>query len=98
MLTENEKRLVYLVLRGYSNTRISGIMKASVSTIKNRLSKVFAKTCTSSRLELVHFYYRFPDYFAETAKPFVIWERETMEGDQDNESKVCKQPSTAGYN
>ena len=51
-LTERERKLCDLVMRGLKNKQIATVMGTTEQVIKNRLRTVFDKTGQSSRLEL----------------------------------------------
>lgn len=54
LLTATEKRVVYLVLKGFSNQEISNITKTSLKTIKTHLTHIYAKCEVGSRTELIN--------------------------------------------
>jgi DNA-binding NarL/FixJ family response regulator len=51
-LSQREKEITALVATGVSNKEIARQLAISEKTVKNILTKVFAKTCTQSRTEL----------------------------------------------
>jgi DNA-binding NarL/FixJ family response regulator len=52
LLTRREREIAALVATGASNKEIARQLTISIKTVKNILTKVFAKTGTCSRTEL----------------------------------------------
>lgn len=53
-LSEREREVISLVLKGYSNKKIAEMLFISVSTVKTHIHNTFQKTKTSNRYELIH--------------------------------------------
>lgn len=56
-VTEKEREIVYLVLKGYMNKEISSLSGFAESTVKNYLHKIFKKLKISNRSELFKLYF-----------------------------------------
>ena len=52
-LTEREREVLALMVRGYSNRKIADELVISASTVKNHVSSILAKLAVSSRSEAV---------------------------------------------
>jgi DNA-binding NarL/FixJ family response regulator len=55
MLTETEKKIINLVVRGLKNREIAAELEISVNTVKHHLTTIYQKTHTKSRFELKDF-------------------------------------------
>ncbi|MBN2403690.1 MAG: response regulator transcription factor [Spirochaetes bacterium] len=52
-LTDREKEIIELLLKGCGNTEICDELAISLPTVKSHISNIFKKTCCSSRSELI---------------------------------------------
>jgi len=52
-LTKRESEVLELVISGYSNEKIANVSYISISTVKKHINKVFTKTGTKSRSEVI---------------------------------------------
>ncbi|QJD82135.1 helix-turn-helix transcriptional regulator [Cohnella herbarum] len=55
-LTDREKEIIELLIRGYSNIEIAGFLFVSEATIKKHLSNIFKKMDIKNRVQLVNKY------------------------------------------
>jgi DNA-binding CsgD family transcriptional regulator len=59
-LTDNERKVVTLLMTGCSNSEIAAELQTGVQQIKNKLTKVYDKCGVNTRLELALFVFRNP--------------------------------------
>jgi len=53
-LSDREREVTILLLKGYSNKKIADVLFISVSTVKTHIHNVFQKTSMDNRYELIH--------------------------------------------
>jgi DNA-binding CsgD family transcriptional regulator len=53
LLTEREKEVAVLLLRGHSNSEIAKDLFVGISTVKKHVSNIFEKTAVGSRAEFI---------------------------------------------
>ncbi len=70
--SNEERKILYLILHYYSNPKIACLMQCSLSTVKNKIRIIFAKAQARNRLEL------FKNYFSDPEK-FYAAEEQTRE-------------------
>ncbi|MCZ8156493.1 MAG: response regulator [Leptospira sp.] len=55
-LTETEKEIAILLLRGFSHQQIAGVRKKSLRTIENQTASIYEKASMRGKLELISFF------------------------------------------
>ncbi len=55
-ITDREKEIIYLILKGYNNKQIGYNLFISVSTVKKHIYSIFGKTKVKNRFELIAFF------------------------------------------
>ena len=53
-ITNREKEILNLLLKGYTNTKISNELFISISTVKTHIHNIYGRTNAKSRYELIH--------------------------------------------
>jgi DNA-binding CsgD family transcriptional regulator len=53
-ISDREKQIVYLILKGKSNKEIEDILYISIKTVKNHVYSIYQKFGVNNRLELIH--------------------------------------------
>lgn len=56
-LTNRETEVLKLILKGYSNQKISKALAVSISTVKAHIAHIFTKLKVKNRIDLVIFMY-----------------------------------------
>ena len=51
--TKREQSIVRLILKGFSNTQIANSLGISENTVKNNISRIYAKANVTSRSEFI---------------------------------------------
>lgn len=55
-LTPKQEQVLFLVSRGCKDREVAKVLGISERTVQNHLRKIYAKTCTTSRIEAVVLY------------------------------------------
>lgn len=55
-LSQSEKQIATMMLRGFTNPQIAGVRGKSVKTIENQMFSIFQKSSTTGKLDFISFF------------------------------------------